>query len=181
VPLKSSWLPREDCSTARYFNQSQLIGFLARDPKYYDFVKVAPYCVITLGVRTKIGKDRVLLDWHNVVIWAPVFIELITKYVRKGDWVQVIGHLRNRPFFVGPGKWTTRQRIEVGSDGKFLLMAVPKLFRDDIREMRVKQELGEVTLEERMELAAVVNASHDEFIKANDNREDLPDGPPPAE
>lgn len=175
MPFKATWCPPDDCSTVRYLNQTQMIGFLARDPRYYDFPKSTPYCLVTLGVRTKISKDRVLLDWHNIVVWPTLFIELITKYVRKGDWVQVIGHLRNRPFRVSQDKWTTRSRIEIGSDGKFLIMGVPKIFNEDIRSMRAKMELGQVSADEHAQMIGVINSAIDSNWKANDNRED-PDG-----
>jgi hypothetical protein len=157
-------------------NQSIVIGYCTRDPVLIEPKPPRqPYIKLTLAVGVRVSKSYEFTDFHHVAVFPSALIDLITKYVRKGDHLFVLGVLRQRPRMTQPGKFIMTARMEVyGGTGKLILMGIPKLFSEDVRIMRAKMEEGSATPQEREELAASICAGIEEFAAKNVIEENTP-------
>jgi hypothetical protein len=157
-------------------NQVIMIGFVSRDPILMEPPPPRfPWIKLVLGVGVRVSKTYEFIDFHHVAVFPSALIDLITKYVRKGDHVFVQGVLRQRRRLLKPGKWGMTARVEVyGGTGKLILMGIPKLFSEDVRIMRAKMAESSATPEEREELAASICAAIDEMAAENVIEENTP-------
>jgi hypothetical protein len=157
-------------------NQSIYIGYCTRDPVLIEPKPPrSPFIKLVLAVGVRVSKNYEFTDFHHVAVFPSALIDLITKYVRKGDHLFVLGVLRQRPRMTQPGKFIMTARVEVyGGTGKLILMGIPKLFLEDVRIMRAKMEEASATPEERRELAASICNAVEEFSAANVIEENTP-------
>jgi hypothetical protein len=157
-------------------NQVTMIGFVSRNPILVEPAPPrAPYVKLVLGVGCRVSKTYEFVDFHHVVAFPSALVDLVTKYVRKGDHVFGMGNLRQRPRLTQAGKYVMTARVEVyGGTGRLILMGIPKLFSEDVRIMRAKMEADAATPEERHELAASICHAVEEFAAHNVVEENKP-------
>ncbi len=81
-------------------NKVILIGNLGKDPevKYFEegrgFAKFP--LATTESYRDKQGEKVEQTEWHNVTVWRPGLVDLVEKYLKKGNKVYLEGRLRTR-------------------------------------------------------------------------------------
>ena len=121
------------------------------------------------------SKTYEFTDFHHVALFPPAMVDLIAKYVRKGDHVFIQGVLRQRSRMTATGKFVMTARVEVyGGTGRCVLMGIPKLFSEDVRIMKAKMEAESATPEERRELASSICHAVEEFGAHNVIEENKP-------
>jgi hypothetical protein len=150
-------------------NQVIMVGYVSRDPILVEPKPPRmPFIKLILGVGVRVSKTYEFIDFHHVAIFPAKVIDLITKYVRKGDHVFVQGVLRQRARMTQAGRYIMTARVEVYSGtGRLILMGIPKLFSEDVRIMRAKMEAASISPEERQELAASICHAVDEMSAHN--------------
>lgn len=81
-------------------NRVILIGNLGKDPevKYLDGGRgFAKFPIATSEVyRDKNGERKEQTEWHNIAVWRPGLVDVVEKYVKKGDKIFIEGKLRTR-------------------------------------------------------------------------------------
>lgn len=157
-------------------NQVIMVGFVSRDPILVEpKAPNHPYIKLVLGVGVRVSKTYEFTDFHHVALFPPAMVDLISKYVRKGDHVFIQGVLRQRKRMTATGKWIMTARVEVyGGTGRCVLMGIPKLFSEDVRIMRAKMEAEAATPQEREELAGSISSAMEEFGAHNVIEENKP-------
>lgn len=83
-------------------NKVILIGNLGKDPEIRHFESGRSKAGFTLATneyyRDREGNRQESTEWHQVVIWQPHLVELVSKYLHKGNQVYVEGKLRTRQY-----------------------------------------------------------------------------------
>jgi len=155
------------------WNQSQLVGWTTKDPALCCPPKGQPYVKLVIGAGVRVTKTWTFTDFHHVAAYHPPLIDFVCKYVRKGDYVFIVGCLRQRPRLVGKSKWVTSSRIEIYKNmGRLILLGFPKIFQKELREMRIREEEGSLDPKEKVELASAMSAHLQEFSELNSPCED---------
>jgi len=101
-------------------NKVMLIGNLGQDPEIrtlQDGSKVANLSIATSERwRDKqTGEQRERTEWHRINIWGDGLVDVVKKYLAKGDQVMVVGKLQTRKWQDQDGK--TRYSTEVVVSG----------------------------------------------------------------
>ncbi|WMJ71810.1 single-stranded DNA-binding protein [Cytophagaceae bacterium ABcell3] len=82
-------------------NKVILVGNLGRDPEIRAVEsgrKVANFPIATTeSYKDRNGERVEQTEWHNIVFWGPV-VDVIEKYVKKGNQIYVEGKLRTRSY-----------------------------------------------------------------------------------
>jgi single-strand DNA-binding protein len=82
-------------------NKVILLGRLGKDPEIRVLEggrKVANFTLATSeSYKDKNGNKQEATEWHNCVFWGPI-VEVIEKYVKKGQQLCVDGKLRTRSY-----------------------------------------------------------------------------------
>ncbi len=82
-------------------NKVILLGNLGKDPEVKAIDngrKVARFTLATTeSYRNQQGERVDQTEWHNVVFWGPV-VDVIDKYLKKGNQVYVEGKINNRSY-----------------------------------------------------------------------------------
>jgi single-strand DNA-binding protein len=82
-------------------NKCILLGRLGKDPEVRTLEgnrKVAKFPLATSETyKDKQGQKQENTEWHNVEFWGPV-VDVIEKYVKKGDMLYVEGKIRTRSY-----------------------------------------------------------------------------------
>jgi single-strand DNA-binding protein len=82
-------------------NKVILLGHLGKDPEVRAIDngrKVARFTLATTESYRNAQGERVdQTEWHNVVFWGPV-VDVVDKYLKKGNQVYVEGKITNRTY-----------------------------------------------------------------------------------
>ncbi len=82
-------------------NKVILLGRLGKDPEVRVLEgdrKVAKFPLATSETyKDKNGQKQENTEWHNVEFWGPV-VDVIDRYVKKGDMLYVEGKIRTRSY-----------------------------------------------------------------------------------
>ncbi|HEX5725090.1 MAG TPA: single-stranded DNA-binding protein [Longimicrobiaceae bacterium] len=86
---------------ARSLNKAMLIGNLGQDPEIRTTpggVRVAQFSLATSRRwNDKNGQQQEKTEWHKVICWDRL-VEIIEKYVKKGDRLYVEGEIEYRQY-----------------------------------------------------------------------------------
>lgn len=81
-------------------NKVILIGNLGKDPELKYFEEGRGFARFPLATtesyRDKKGDKVEQTEWHNIAVWRPGLVELVEKYLKKGNKVYIEGRLRTR-------------------------------------------------------------------------------------
>ncbi|MFM9945811.1 MAG: single-stranded DNA-binding protein [Bacteroidia bacterium] len=107
-------------------NSVRLYGNVGKEPEVKTFEsgnKVATFTLATTERRKdQQGNWSDETTWHNLVVWGKP-VDVIEKYVNKGDKLSVEGRLTNRSYEAKDGTKKYFTEIVVND---FLLMGSPK-------------------------------------------------------
>jgi single-strand DNA-binding protein len=82
-------------------NSVQLIGRLGKDPEVRSFdsgKKQASFSIATSETyKNQKGEKVEDTQWHNIVVWGTL-VEVVEKYLKKGNEVAVEGKLIHRSY-----------------------------------------------------------------------------------
>ena len=111
---------------ARSLNKAMLIGNVGQDPEIRTIpsgARVAQFSVATSRRwNDKSGQQQEKTEWHRIVAWEKL-VEIIERYVKKGDRIYVEGEIEYRQYQDKDGvtKYTTeiraREVVLLGSRG----------------------------------------------------------------
>ena len=111
---------------ARSLNKAMLIGNVGQDPEIRTIpsgARVAQFSVATSRRwNDKSGQQQEKTEWHRIVAWEKL-VEIIERYVKKGDRIYVEGEIEYRQYQDKDGvtKYTTeiraREVVLLGSKG----------------------------------------------------------------
>jgi len=79
-------------------NKVILVGTVGKDPEVRNTQnnKVATFSLATNeSYKDKNGEKKTVTEWHNVVIWGKL-VEIVEKYVKKGNHLYLEGKLSSR-------------------------------------------------------------------------------------
>ena len=81
-------------------NKVILIGNLGKDPevRYLDDSRgFAKFPIATSETyKDKTGERKESTEWHNISVWRPGLVQVVEKYLKKGNKVYIEGKLRTR-------------------------------------------------------------------------------------
>ena len=80
-------------------NIYQVIGYVGKDPEIrnFDTGKMCSFSVATnSSYKNKQGEKITETEWHNVVSFNPNLVDIVEKYVSKGQQVAVSGSMKTR-------------------------------------------------------------------------------------
>jgi len=111
---------------ARSLNKAMLIGNVGQDPEIRTIpngARVAQFSVATSRRwNDRSGQQQEKTEWHRVVAWEKL-VEIIERYVKKGDRIYVEGEIEYRQYQDKDGvtKYSTeiraREVLLLGSKG----------------------------------------------------------------
>jgi single-strand DNA-binding protein len=106
-------------------NKAMIVGNVGKDPEIRSTSGGARCANLTVATsetwRDKSsGERKEKTEWHRVTVWNERLVEVIEKYVRKGDKVYIEGALETR-------KWTDNAGVE-----KYSTEIVLKAFRGEL-------------------------------------------------
>ena len=111
---------------ARSLNKAMLIGNVGQDPEIRTIpsgARVAQFSVATSRRwNDKSGQQQEKTEWHRIVAWEKL-VEIIERYVKKGDRIYVEGEIEYRQYQDKDGvtKYSTeiraREVVLLGSRG----------------------------------------------------------------
>lgn len=115
-------------------NSVRLYGNVGKEPEVKTFDngnKVATFSLAT-SEKHKNQKGELVDEttWHNLVVWGKP-VDIIEKYVNKGDKLSVEGRLTNRSYEAKDG---TKKYITEIVVNDFLLMGSPKTRNAEVGE-----------------------------------------------
>src|SRR3954462_5660819 len=88
-------------NVARSLNKAMLIGNVGQDPEIRTIpngARVAQFSVATSRRwNDKNGQQQEKTEWHRIVAWEKL-VEIIEKYVKKGDRIYVEGEIEYRQY-----------------------------------------------------------------------------------
>jgi single-strand DNA-binding protein len=97
-------------------NKVTLLGRVGKDPevKQFDNGSVANFTIATDdSYKDKSGQKVERTDWHNVSVNFPGLVEVVSKYVKKGDLIYVEGKIKTREVEKdGVKRYFTEVRVE---------------------------------------------------------------------
>jgi len=100
---------------ARSLNKAMLIGNVGQDPEIRTIpngARVAQFSVATSRRwNDRSGQQQEKTEWHRIVAWEKL-VEIIERYVKKGDRIYVEGEIEYRQYQDKDGvtKYTTEIR-----------------------------------------------------------------------
>src|SRR5687767_13078367 len=100
---------------ARSLNKAMLIGNVGQDPEIRTIPsgsRVAQFSVATSRRwNDRSGQQQEKTEWHRIVAWEKL-VEIIERYVKKGDRIYVEGEIEYRQYQDKDGvtKYTTEIR-----------------------------------------------------------------------
>jgi single-strand DNA-binding protein len=109
-------------------NRATIVGYVGHDPEvrtFNDGNRSASFSVATneTWVDKASGERTSRTEWHRVVIRAPGLIDVVSRYVRKGDRIFVEGALQTRQWKDQyGGERTTTEIVVKQIDGRLLLL-----------------------------------------------------------
>ncbi|MBC6401001.1 MAG: single-stranded DNA-binding protein [Ekhidna sp.] len=82
-------------------NKVILVGRLGRDPEVRHFESGAAVANFSMATSEtypdrQTGEKKEQTEWHNVAVWRKGLVEVVEKYVKKGDMIYVEGKLKTR-------------------------------------------------------------------------------------
>jgi single-strand DNA-binding protein len=80
-------------------NKVTLLGRVGKDPeiKQFENGSIANFTIATDdSYKDKSGQKVERTDWHNVSIGSAGLVEVVSKYVKKGDLLYVEGKIKTR-------------------------------------------------------------------------------------
>lgn len=108
-----------------------LIGNVGQDPDIKRFDNggmVAKFSLATSETyKNRAGEKVTETDWHNIVVNSPARAEVVEKYVKKGDKLNIVGTVKYRKYTAKDG--TERQITEIKCES--LLMLPSGVRKDD--------------------------------------------------
>lgn len=80
-------------------NRTFITGRLGRDPELKTGATGAEYCTYSVAVDRRKAKDdeEKKTDWFRCVAFGKTAV-FIDKYFKKGDGIEIIGHMENSPY-----------------------------------------------------------------------------------
>lgn len=97
-------------------NKVILLGRVGKDPevKQFDNGSLANFTIATDdSYKDKSGQKVERTDWHNVSVNFPGLVEVVSKYVKKGDLIYVEGKIKTREVEKdGVKRYFTEVRVE---------------------------------------------------------------------
>jgi single-strand DNA-binding protein len=97
-------------------NKIILLGRVGKDPeiKQFDNGSIANFTIATDdGYKDKSGQKVERTDWHNISIGSPGLVDVVSRYVRKGDLIYVEGKIKTREIEKdGVKKYFTEVRVD---------------------------------------------------------------------
>jgi single-strand DNA-binding protein len=107
-------------------NKATILGRLGRDPEVRSLNngQVANISLATTEAwKDRSGERQERTEWHNVVIYGDGLVDVIERYVRKGDQLYVEGRLQTRKWTdqSGQDRYTT-EIVVSGPGGKVVLI-----------------------------------------------------------
>ncbi|MCE2963674.1 MAG: single-stranded DNA-binding protein [Chitinophagales bacterium] len=97
-------------------NKVILLGRVGKDPevKQFDNGSIANFTIATNdNYKDKSGQKVERTDWHNIAIGSPGLVDLVSKYVKKGDLLYVEGKIRTREYEKeGQKRYLTEVRVD---------------------------------------------------------------------
>lgn len=97
-------------------NKVILLGRVGKDPevKQFDNGSVANFTIATDdSYKDKSGQKVERTDWHNIVVGSAGLVEVVSKYVKKGDLLYVEGKVKTREVEKdGVKRYFTEVRVE---------------------------------------------------------------------
>lgn len=97
-------------------NKVILLGRVGKDPevKQFDNGSLANFTIATDdSYKDKSGQKVERTDWHNVSVNFPGLVEVVSKYVKKGDLLYVEGKIKTREVEKdGVKRYFTEVRVE---------------------------------------------------------------------
>lgn len=97
-------------------NKVILLGNVGKDPevKQFDNGSVANFSLATSETyKDKSGERVKRTEWHNLSVGAPGLVDVVSKYVKKGDLLYVEGKIRTREYEKeGQKRYLTEIRVE---------------------------------------------------------------------
>jgi single-strand DNA-binding protein len=126
---------------SRSVNQAFLIGNVGADPEIRTTTsgtRVASFSVATSRrSRTRDGQQQDRTDWHRIVAWDQL-VEVLQRFVRKGDRVYVEGRLEYRSWQDASGR--TRYITEINAQELVLLSGTDPRDAPVVRPQRPEPE-----------------------------------------
>ncbi|MFO0386334.1 MAG: single-stranded DNA-binding protein [Flavobacteriales bacterium] len=103
-------------------NKVIVLGRLGKDPEVKNFDNGSKLANFTMATSEKwkdktSGETKEVTDWHNIRVSGPL-VDVVQKYVRKGDMLYVEGKMRTRSW---EKDGITRYTTEVVVDSLSLL------------------------------------------------------------
>jgi single-strand DNA-binding protein len=97
-------------------NKVILLGNVGKDPevKQFDNGSVANFSLATTeSYKDKSGERVKRTEWHNIAVGAPGLVDVVSKYVKKGDLLYVEGKIRTREYEKeGQKRYLTEIRVD---------------------------------------------------------------------
>lgn len=97
-------------------NKVTLLGRVGKDPeiKQFDNGSVANFTIATDdSYKDKSGQKIERTDWHNISIGSAGLVEVVSKYVKKGDLIYVEGKIKTREYEKeGQKRYLTEVRVD---------------------------------------------------------------------
>lgn len=97
-------------------NKVILLGRVGKDPeiKQFDNGSLANLTLATNdNYKDKSGQKVERTDWHNLVVSYPGQVDVVSKYVKKGDLLYVEGKIRTREYEKeGQKRYVTEVRVD---------------------------------------------------------------------
>jgi single-strand DNA-binding protein len=85
-----------------YKNKAIIVGNIGQDPEIRTSKKGTEFAVLSVATseffKDKEGQSQQKTQWHNIAVYTPHFVELIKKYIKKGDRVYIEGSLSTHVF-----------------------------------------------------------------------------------
>jgi single-strand DNA-binding protein len=97
-------------------NKVILLGRVGKDPevKQFENGSLANFTIATDdSYKDKSGQKVERTDWHNIVVGSSGLVEVVSKYVKKGDLLYVEGKIKTREVEKdGVKRYFTEVRVE---------------------------------------------------------------------
>lgn len=98
-------------------NRVELIGYLGKDPQFFELPSGATYAIIRLATdsfySSHEGKMVKETQWHTAKIWGKEQIDKIKNYIIKGSHILINGELDYRNFRDKQGQSRNMTEIRV--------------------------------------------------------------------
>jgi len=91
-------------------NKVIVLGNVGKDPEIRSMQSGSRVCNLSVATSEtwkdkRSGERQEKTEWHRITIWPDTLVDIVEKYVRKGDKIYVEGQLETR-------KWTDNSGAE---------------------------------------------------------------------